>query len=65
MKGYRTVLVNLALLAIALTDYFIGSTPLVSQIISDPKAAGLVVAGVNVINIALRFATTSAVGKKE
>lgn len=62
MKGYRTVILNAALLALALTDYFVASGALVGQLIDNPKAAALVVAAVNVANIALRFATTGPVG---
>lgn len=65
MKGYRTIAVNLALMLLALTDYFIANGTLVAQVVENPKASALVVAGINVLNIVLRFATTSPVGRKE
>jgi hypothetical protein len=64
VKGYRTVLVNAALLGVALTDYLIADGQLVGLVVSNPKAAGLIVAAVNLLNIALRFVTTGPVGKK-
>lgn len=65
MKGYRTILLNLGLLLLAVTDYFVASGTLLGTLLDNPKHAALAVAAVNVLNIALRFVTTGPVGKKE
>ena len=64
MQGYRTFFVNFALMAVALSDYFIANGSIVGTLVSDPKKAVLIVAGVNVVNIVMRFFTTTAPGKK-
>lgn len=61
MKGMRTILLNVALLAILLTDYLMGAGSLFSSVFTDPKDAALAVMGVNALNIALRFITTGPV----
>lgn len=63
MKGWRTVAINAALAAVAVTDYFT-SGAVIGQLVSDPRDAMAVVAAVNVVNIALRFITTTPVGQK-
>lgn len=61
MKGMRTILLNVALLAILLTDYLMSAGALFSSVFSDTKDAALAVMGVNALNIALRFITTGPV----
>jgi zinc D-Ala-D-Ala carboxypeptidase len=48
------VVVNGAMVVVALTDYLIAGGSLVSQAVSDPKTAGLIVIGLNLANIALK-----------
>jgi hypothetical protein len=64
MKGWKTVLVNGALGAIALTDYLLGGN-LIQQVITDPKDAGMAVAVVTAINLVLRKFTSTPIGSKE
>ena len=64
LKGYRTVLVNLALALVAVTDYFVASGSIIGALFDSPRQAALAVAGVNVLNILLRFVTTGPVGKE-
>lgn len=64
MKGYRTLLVNTLPMVTLITDYFVNDAALFRLLIEDPKDAALAIAGINVLNIILRFLTTTAVGNK-
>ena len=63
MKGYRTILLNLAMLLIPICDYLVTGGTLVSTMIDDPKWATIVVVTINILNIVLRFITTTPIGK--
>lgn len=65
MKGYRTLLVNGAMLAALLADYVAANATLFGSLFSNPKHAALAIVLVNVANIVLRFVTTTAVGGKQ
>ncbi len=65
MKGWRTVLLNLACMAVLMTDYLLGASGIWPQLLDNPKHATAVVLGINLLNIALRFVTNTPVGKKE
>ncbi len=65
MKGYRTIAFNLligvAAMALELTTWL---TTFDWTTIMSARQAGLVILVVNVANIVLRFATTTAVGRE-
>lgn len=63
MKGYRTILINGALLLIVATDYIVSNGSLVQAAVSDPKMATLVLGGLNILNLVLRSVTDGPVGK--
>lgn len=65
LKGWRTIAFNVALAAAAVFEYLAASTGIVERVISDPKQGALVVLGVSIVNVLLRFITTGPVGKKE
>lgn len=64
MKGWRTLALNGLLLLVALTDYLAASGALIGQIVGDSRKAGLVVIGLSLLNIVLRFLTSTEVGRK-
>ena len=65
MKGYRTLVFNLVPMLAVIFDYLILQGDLVKLMITDPTIAALTMCGINCINIALRFMTTTPVGQKE
>jgi len=65
LKGYRTLLFNLIPILILLGDYVLANGNLISLLITDPTTAAIVVALINMVNIVLRFVTTTPAFKKE
>lgn len=65
LKGYRTLLFNMIPMLAVVFDYLILQGDLVKLMISDPTTAALVMCSINCVNIMLRFATNTGVGKKE
>jgi hypothetical protein len=65
MKGFRTLLINIVPLFLTLTDYLVNNGAFVSAIVKNPERAVVVIGMINVLNIILRFMTTTPVGKKE
>lgn len=64
MKGWRTVGLNILLALLAVTDYLVSAAGMLPSVFSDPKQATLIVLGVNMVNVVLRFITTTPVGKR-
>lgn len=65
MKGWRTILLNLAVGLLLVTDYLVTSNALLSRVVTDAKDAAFLILGVNILNILLRAITTTRVGSKE
>jgi hypothetical protein len=63
-KGWRTVIFNAALGAIALTDWLLGGD-LLKQVFSDPADAALAVTVITAINLVLRKFTSTRIGSKQ
>lgn len=62
LKGYRTLLFNLAILGLAVTDYLVGFD---FSIFASPRIAAVLILGITLINIILRFFTTTVIGKSQ
>lgn len=65
MKGWRTVVLNALLVLLAVTDYLVSASGILPSVFSDPKQAAAIVVGVNVVNVVLRFVTTTPIGKRD
>lgn len=63
MKGYKTIAVNGALAVLPVVDYVVNNGELVSAVAGDHAVAVLSIVGL--INIVLRWITTTPVLKAE
>ena len=64
LKGYKTVLFNSAITFGTVTDYFVNNASTVTSLVEDPKKAALAVISVSVVNIWLRYLTSSPMGRR-
>ena len=59
LKGWKTYLFNLVLMATAVVGYLEQSTGTIQQLVKDPQVALLVIFIIGLIGTALRTATTT------
>ena len=65
LKGWKTFLFNLVLMATAVVGYLEQSTGTIQQLIKDPQVALLVIFVIGLIGTALRTATTTPLFQKK
>lgn len=65
VKGYKTLMVNGALLALSVTSYLADAKTLITSAIGNEKHAAIVIIGITVVNIVLRFCTSTPWGKND
>jgi len=66
LKGWRTVIVNVLVIAGAAATYLAhDSGAAIKSLISDPEHAALAISAVSVLNILLRAFTTTPIGSRE
>lgn len=64
LKGYRTVLLNLAAVLLAVVDYLDNDHDLLAIAFGSPERAAIAAIVLGTTNVALRFITTTPVGRK-
>ena len=65
LKGWKTFLFNLVLMATAVVGYLEQSTGTIQQLIKDPQVALLVIFVIGLIGTILRTATTTPLFQKK
>ena len=65
LKGWKTFLFNLVLMATAVVGYLEQSTGTIQQLIKDPQVALLVIFIIGLIGTVLRTATTTPLFQKK
>jgi hypothetical protein len=63
MKGWRTIFINVGLALIPVLDYVLNNGTILAALIANPVHMTLAIAGINIVNIILRFVTTTPIGK--
>ena len=66
MKGWRTILVNVAIMVAAVCDYMLAHGGLfLSTVIKSPLTLLAFIIGINALGMAMRVITTTRLGSKE
>ena len=58
MSGWKTLILNLASLALLLIDYFLTAGQFLGSILTKPEHYAFAMMGLNVANLVLRFFTS-------
>ena len=64
LKGFKTALINGALVLVPILDYATNNSELIALLVSSPAAAAAVISGIGFANVVLRSVTTTAIGNK-
>lgn len=61
MSGWKTFLINGAILLGMIVDYFMANNGIVREMFATPERGAMMVAAISAVNIVLRFVTSTAI----